>query len=404
MKIAFLLTQSLESPSGLGRYWPLARELSNLGHQVEIYALHPDFENLIDKSYQEQGVQIRYVAPMHVKKYASQKSYYQTGELLSISLRATIGLCKQAFSSGAEIIHICKPHPMNSIAGLTAKWLKGKRIFLDCDDYEAGSGNFSSQWQRSIIAYFEKVIPHHSRIITTNTKYMIENLKSWRIPEDKIVYLPNGVDRERFQQSPHQDELLSMKSRLGLNNKAVISYIGSLSLVNHAVDLLLQAFAILKTELPESVLLLVGGGEDYQALIDLSNKLGIKQDVRYVGRVKPQGIPLYYYISDLTVDPVYDNVAARGRSPLKMFESWACDTPFITSDVGDRGELIGSPPAGFITKAGDPFSLANGMQKILSDPDLANDCRIYGQRRVKDYYWDRLVQQINYIYEGNLPN
>jgi len=32
MKITFLLTQSLEDSSGLGRYFPLTKELARLGH------------------------------------------------------------------------------------------------------------------------------------------------------------------------------------------------------------------------------------------------------------------------------------------------------------------------------------------------------------------------------------
>ena len=35
MRIIFLLTQDLESPSGLGRYWPLAKELARLGVVVK---------------------------------------------------------------------------------------------------------------------------------------------------------------------------------------------------------------------------------------------------------------------------------------------------------------------------------------------------------------------------------
>jgi hypothetical protein len=45
-KITFLLTQDLESPSGLGRYWPMARYLAALGHQVKIGALHSNFNSL----------------------------------------------------------------------------------------------------------------------------------------------------------------------------------------------------------------------------------------------------------------------------------------------------------------------------------------------------------------------
>ena len=46
MRILFLLTQDLESPSGLGRYLPLAKELGKLGR----YAGMDAFYNLSDRS------------------------------------------------------------------------------------------------------------------------------------------------------------------------------------------------------------------------------------------------------------------------------------------------------------------------------------------------------------------
>ena len=45
MKITLLLTQSLTSPGGAGRYWPLSKSLTKLGHQVTILALHHDYAN-----------------------------------------------------------------------------------------------------------------------------------------------------------------------------------------------------------------------------------------------------------------------------------------------------------------------------------------------------------------------
>ncbi|MGW8252136.1 MAG: hypothetical protein ACWGO1_15960, partial [Anaerolineales bacterium] len=68
MKILFLLTQDLESPSGLGRYAPMARELSALGHRVQVAALHSAYDELEHKQLQMAGAQISYVAPMHVRK------------------------------------------------------------------------------------------------------------------------------------------------------------------------------------------------------------------------------------------------------------------------------------------------------------------------------------------------
>jgi hypothetical protein len=64
----FLLTQDLECPSGLGRYWPWAKALAKIGHPVEIAALHSDYSALGLKEFEQEGVRVRYVGQMHVLK------------------------------------------------------------------------------------------------------------------------------------------------------------------------------------------------------------------------------------------------------------------------------------------------------------------------------------------------
>lgn len=398
MKIAYLLTQSLESPSGLGRYWPLARELAKRGHNVSIYALHPDIDSLEERQYRSEGVTIHYVAPMHVRKSGTIKSYYNLPALLGITLLATWNLSRQAISTEAEILHIGKPHPMNSLAGLAGKWFKGKKLFLDCDDYEAASGNFSSEWQRSAIALFEKKIPFRVETITTNTHFMRNKLKSWGVPSERIVYLPNGVDRDRFRK-PAEEKINRLRNELNLQDKQVIGYIGSMSLASHAVDLLLEAFRIVRISKPNTTLLLVGGGEDFQKIRNLANSMQLENDIRFVGRIPPEQVSLYYHLLDLSVDPVYDNDAARGRSPLKLFESWACGVPFVTSDVGDRRQLIGEPPAGILALPGNPDSLARSIFELLDNPELQQEVINQGFERVETYYWDKLTDRISTRYK-----
>lgn len=55
-KILFLLTQDLASPSGLGRYFPIAKYLVEQGYQAEIGALHSDYENLSVRDVVVEGV------------------------------------------------------------------------------------------------------------------------------------------------------------------------------------------------------------------------------------------------------------------------------------------------------------------------------------------------------------
>ena len=147
-----------------------------------------------------------------------------------------------------------------------------------------------------------------------------------------------------------------------MDHKQVVLYSGSLSLSSHAIDLLLEAFVLVNQKFPDTALLLVGGGEDYLLLKEKAKQLGIEQATIFIGRVQSSEVPKYFALATVSVDPVYDNDAARGRSPLKLFESWACGVPFVTAPVGDRQYILGEPPAGILSqRAGDPQSLANRL-------------------------------------------
>jgi glycosyltransferase involved in cell wall biosynthesis len=391
MKLAFLLTQSLDSPSGLGRYLPLSKELARRGHQVEIYALHPDFDSLQATSFEQEGVRVRYVAPMHVRKSNHQKRYYPAHQMVGIAAAATWQLSRAALATSADILYIGKPHPMNSLAGLAAKWLRRKRLLLDCDDYEAASGNFGAGWQRQVVAAFERKMPLQVSLVSTNTYFMRQKLISWGAPAERVFYLPNGVDHQRFR-APEPAKVAALRRQLQLEESKVVAYIGSMSLASHAVDLLLQAFVQVLAACPEAVLLLVGGGEDYERLQQQCRALGIGHAVRWVGRVPPEQAVDYYHLAHVSVDPVYDNDAARSRSPLKMFESWACGAPFVSSDIGDRRALAGTPPAALLTKPGDADVLGAAILQVINDPQLAAALRLRGLETVEAFYWDRLAE------------
>ena len=401
MRITYLLTQSLDSPSGLGRYGPLASQMVKLRHEVNLFALHPDLESLSNTIVDREGLTVNYVAPMHVRKAGSQKTYYSPLGLIRVTASATWQLTRAALQTPADIIHICKPHPMNGIAGLFAHYFRKAAIVLDCDDYEAGSGFFERGWQKSGVAYFEKNLPRKVNLITTNTYYMRDKLRSWGVPADNIFYLPNGVDRKRFKE-PDMGTVQGLRQDLRLGANPVIVYTGSMSLASHAVDLLLGAFEVLKVDRPDAILLLVGGGEDYTHLRSLAQTSDFSQDIKFTGRVPPDNVPDYYRLADVSIDPVYDNEAARGRCPLKLFESWACGVPFVTADVGDRSLIIGDPPAGLLSEPGDARSLANSILQILNDGDLAQEIRQRGLQRVAEYYWDVLGEHMDTIYHAVL--
>jgi glycosyltransferase involved in cell wall biosynthesis len=399
MKILFLLTQDMESPAGAGRYFPLARGLVKLGHQVHIAALHADFSSLQETHFEHKGVEISYVAQMHVLKKGNRKLYYPAHRLIGLMAQATLSLSRAALSLPADIVHIGKPHPMNSVAGLLVRYLGRKKVFLDCDDLEVATSHFSGKWQKWGVALFEDGMPKCVDHVTTHTHYLRERMLQAGLPAERITYLPNGVDRERFS-CPDPTRLERLRDELGLRGKRVVAFIGSLSLPSHPVDLLLEAYQSVRAAFPESVLLIVGGGEEYDWLSRRVEQLGLQGSACFTGRIPAAEVPLYYRLAEVVVDPVIDNEVGRTRLPLKLFESWASQTPFVTADVGDRKLVMGEPAAGLLAVPGDPDSLAVAILRVLTTPGLAEELRQAGSKRALEYDWDRLAQRLESVYNN----
>ena len=397
-RITFLLTQGLEDPSGLGRYFPLAKELAKLGHEVSILALHPDLGSLSQRRLEVGGVRVHYVGQMHVRKVGNQKTYFGKFGLARVVLASTLRMGLEALSNETDVIHVGKPHPINGLAALGARFLRGRRLYLDCDDYEAESNRFSGMWQKAVVAWWEDNLPRFARGMTVDTRFTQQRSIALGFPAERIFFVPNGVDRERFGPiDPRQVQ--DLRQRLGLQDKSLVAYVGSMSLVSHPVGLLLDAFDIVRRRCGDSVLVLAGGGEDYDALRARATELGLHGCALFVGRVRPDEVPLYLAMADVSVEPVYDDLAARARSPLKVLESLAVGTPVVAGDVGDRREMLGDGQAGVLVKPGDSDALAEGILALLQDQERVQAMREAALRLRERHYWDVLVKDFVKVYD-----
>ncbi len=393
-QLLMLLTQDLQSPSGLGRYFPLAKYLVREGYRVSILALHSDYDNLRERNFIQEGVNVRYVNQMHVHKSGNGTDYFSPMRLVKIGINAMVALYREGKIENADLIFVGKPHPMNGLAGLWLARRKQKPLIIDCDDYESESNRTNAKWQKKVLAFFEKYLPKKANIVTTNTQFMREHLILQGVEERKIVYLPNGVDTERFCE-PSPERVSELRTELSLDGKRVIGYFGSLNLANHPVDLLLRSFKLVIEKIDGAILLIVGGGKDLDYLKKLSEELGLKDKVVFTGRVKSDEMNIYYRLADVSVDPVNDTLADRGRCPLKIFESWQMGVPVVTSDVGDRKTLAGDPPAVKLAQPGSKVDLAIKIQDVLDSNLLAEKLVTTGLQRSEYYKWAVIAEAVS---------
>nr|WP_024127437.1 glycosyltransferase [Streptomyces sp. F12]AHE40173.1 Glycosyl transferase [Streptomyces sp. F12] len=171
------------------------------------------------------------------------------------------------------------------------------------------------------------------------------------------------------------------------------------------VPVLLQAFASARTRLtPPPALLMWGGypGEyegDHPA--DLAEKLGIADDVYFIGWRGHDELPLGLDCADLMVAP-----AVNEPFGMVYLEAQACGTPPITTSTGGPARLITSqgPRAdGWLVPPDDPAALADTVTGALTDRTERRRRALNARAHVESTYsWARTAQHYLALYASAL--
>lgn len=397
MRLAFLCTSGLDAPSPRGRWLPVARELVRRGHQIRLVMTHPTFDRLPStrRTVVIDGVQARYVAQMHVYGAPGGRRYFGPMELLRVSLLGALALAGACLQARPDVIHVCKPQPINGLAGLLAARLLGCPLFVDCDDDEAANNRFGGTWQRRIVQFWEDRLPRIAAGVTVNTHFLEQRCRALGVDPARITYVPNGISSTQLALPDHR-HVAGLRAALGLAQRPVVLYVGTLSEVSHHVGLLLNAWALLMH--PEACLLLVGDGDDRVLLQQRAHDLGLAAQLIFTGAVPHAQVPLFLALATCSVDPVADTDVARGRSPLKIVESMAAGVPVVTGIVGDRPDMLAHGQAGLLVRPGDPAALAEGLRRMLQDSAQCATLAAGARRQAPHYDWSRLAERWMAVY------
>ncbi|HEC23079.1 MAG TPA: glycosyltransferase family 1 protein [Chloroflexi bacterium] len=130
-------------------------------------------------------------------------------------------------------------------------------------------------------------------------------------------------------------------------------------------DTLIRAAALLKEEFPDLVVEFVGEGpleEDYRRL---AREVGASEVCQFVGRLPHREV--FRRMAAATVCVLPSLTEAFG---IVNIESLAVGTPVIASHTDGIVEIIRDGQDGFLFPPGDYRALAEGLHRLLSDPDL----------------------------------
>lgn len=158
-----------------------------------------------------------------------------------------------------------------------------------------------------------------------------------------------------------------------------ILFVGNL-VRSKGVDVLVRAFALLRTRGIDTRLRVVGAGPERPRLERLARKLGVLGEVEWAGARSRAETWREYPAATVTVLP------SRGKSEglgLVLVESLLAGTPVVGTAVGGIPEVVRHEETGLLARDDDPAGLADQLRRMLEDPALREATVARGQVLVR---------------------
>ena len=216
------------------------------------------------------------------------------------------------------------------------------------------------------------------------------------VPRNHITLLPNGVDVTRFHPLTPK---ASLRTKLGLDGKVVLGYVGSI-VDYEGLPLLVQAAKELDSQGLPVALLIVGDGHVVYQVENAVKEFGAEKITTMTGRVPHEQVEDYYSIIDIAPFPRLPLPVTEAVSPLKPFEAMAMAKPIVVSSVAALTEIVTEGVNGRIFTKGDAGSLAEVLANLVEDREGREELGRAARAWVEENRsWEKISTRISDVYE-----
>ncbi|NEX13081.1 MAG: glycosyltransferase family 1 protein [Prosthecochloris sp.] len=280
---------------------------------------------------------------------------------------------------------------------LGAPMTKLKKLFPECRYIVVGHGLEVTKIEKTgKIKCFNATI--NSALTTIAESHFTQEEINKRIysTHNKAVFLPNGVDTNRFFYTNNYTHLKNQLS-IAPDTKIILTLARVIERKGH--DTLLRAMPKILARYPNTVYIIAGPGHGtyIKKLNTLIKELGLSKNVRFTSFVDNKDLNAFYSMSDIyvMVSRILETEGDSKGFGITFLEANACGCPVIGSYSGGIPDAVENDVNGFLIQPDDPDALAIKIIQIFDNKNLRQKLADQGLKRVQTQFtWETVTDQL----------
>ena len=204
---------------------------------------------------------------------------------------------------------------------------------------------------------------------TVPSAFLLEQMQYFR---SDLRLIPNALDLRSFEyrnRKSSQPRLVWLRAFHEIYNP---------SLAPQVVNLLKYSF-------PDITFLMIGpdkGDGSFQNVQDSASILGVLDRFNFPGIIPKHQVPQW-----LAKGNIFINTTNVDNTPVSVLEGMACGLSVVSTDVGGIPYLLKNDHDALLVPPDDPVAMAKAVERILTEPGLADKLSRNARRTAENYDW-----------------
>lgn len=210
------------------------------------------------------------------------------------------------------------------------------------------------------------------------------------VAKNSLYVVPNGMDISKIY-CGHNSLIRRYK------DKRIILAVGNLIPIK-GIDVLIRAVALIRPQIPNLKLLIVGDGPQHHNLQKLVTQLDLQECVDFLGKKLPNQTMAYMQACDVFCLPSWSEAFG-----IVYLEAMAHGKAVIAVEGQGISSIIAEHETGLLVTPRNEMALAEALQYLLNNPARSSEMGMKGAELVKrEFSWERSAKKIIEIYSSLL--